>query len=45
MRENAAYLRVRLSVLFDAMQRVFYHNDSQIVELHATRQEDVTNPR
>lgn len=35
----------RLKCLFDAMQGVVYANDSQIVEIHATRHEDKLNPR
>lgn len=35
----------RLSVLLDALQGVAYCNDRQIVELHARRFEDRSNPR
>ena len=35
----------RLKCLFDAMQKVVYENDSQIVEIHAFRLEDKFRPR
>lgn len=35
----------RLKCLFDAMQKVVYASDSQIVEIHAFRLEDKFRPR
>lgn len=35
----------RLKCLFDAMQKVVFANDSQIVEIHAFRLEDKFRPR
>jgi len=35
----------RLKCLFDAMQKIVYVNDSQIVEIHAYRFEDKQHPR
>lgn len=35
----------KLKVLFDSLQGVVYADDSQIVEIHAYRFEDKTNPR
>jgi Holliday junction resolvase RusA-like endonuclease len=35
----------RVSVLMDALQEVWYVNDSQISELHCYRLEDKDNPR
>lgn len=34
-----------LKVLLDALQGFGYHNDSQVVEIHAQRFEDKQNPR
>lgn len=35
----------RIKVCADALQGVAYHNDSQVVELHAYRHEDPERPR
>lgn len=35
----------RLKILGDALQGAAYLNDNQVVELHAYRHEDPTNPR
>jgi crossover junction endodeoxyribonuclease RusA len=32
-------------VLFDSLQGILYHNDSQLVEIHAHRDDDKDNPR
>jgi len=34
-----------MKVMFDALQGVLYENDSQIVEIHAWREDDKENPR
>lgn len=34
-----------LKILLDAMQGVYYHNDSQVIEIHATLQDDKHAPR
>lgn len=34
-----------LKVLLDALKGHAFHDDAQVVELHATRHEDPTNPR
>lgn len=35
----------RIKVLLDALQGVAYHDDKQVVELHAFRYEDKAHPR
>jgi len=42
---RAGDLDNRLKCLLDAMQGVFYENDSQIVEIHATLHDDRHDPR
>ena len=42
---RAGDLDNRLKVLFDAMQHIFYENDAQVREIHATLADDKRNPR
>lgn len=42
---RAGDLDNRLKVLLDAMQNVFYENDSQVVEIHASLHDDKHDPR
>lgn len=42
---RAGDLDKRIGVCLDALQGVLFDNDSQIVELRATRHDDPTNPR
>lgn len=35
----------RAKICLDAIQSYAYHNDNQIVEIHATRHDDKRNPR
>ncbi len=42
---RAGDLDNRLKCLLDAMQGIFYENDSQIVEIHATLHDDRHEPR
>lgn len=35
----------RIKSLLDALQGIYYHNDAQVVELHAYNKQDKGNPR
>lgn len=42
---KAGDLSNRIKVLEDALAGIAYENDSQVVEIHARREDDKTNPR